>query len=109
MSNSQAHWRLETDPDGVAWLTLDQQGASANTLGSAVMRELNERLAEVESARPRALVIRSAKDSGFIAGADITEFTGLTDLEQAYRLVRTGQQYHRAHRGSRYDPHGNSS
>jgi len=92
MSNSQAHWRLETDPDGVAWLTLDQQGASANTLGSAVMRELNERLAEVESARPRALVIRSAKDSGFIAGADITEFTGLTDLEQAYRLVRTGQQ-----------------
>jgi len=92
MSNSQAHWRLETDADGVAWLTLDQQGASANTLGSAVMRELNERLAEVESGKPRALVIRSAKDSGFIAGADITEFTGLSDPEQAYRLVRTGQQ-----------------
>jgi 3-hydroxyacyl-CoA dehydrogenase/enoyl-CoA hydratase/3-hydroxybutyryl-CoA epimerase len=92
MSNSPAHWRLETDPDGVAWLTLDQQGASANTLGSAVMRELNDRLAQVESERPKALVIRSAKDSGFIAGADITEFTGLTELEQAYRLVRTGQQ-----------------
>jgi len=92
MSNHPAHWRLETDADGVAWLTLDQQGASANTLGSAVMRELNDRLAEVEAARPKALVIRSAKDSGFIAGADITEFTGLTDLEQAYRLVRTGQE-----------------
>jgi 3-hydroxyacyl-CoA dehydrogenase/enoyl-CoA hydratase/3-hydroxybutyryl-CoA epimerase len=92
MSNQPAHWRLETDADGVAWLTLDQQGASANTLGSAVMRELNDRLADVETARPKALVIRSAKDSGFIAGADITEFTGLTDLEQAYRLVRTGQQ-----------------
>jgi 3-hydroxyacyl-CoA dehydrogenase/enoyl-CoA hydratase/3-hydroxybutyryl-CoA epimerase len=92
MSNQPAHWRLETDADGVAWLTLDQQGASANTLGSAVMRELNDRLADVEAARPKALVIRSAKDSGFIAGADITEFTGLTDLEQAYRLVRTGQQ-----------------
>jgi 3-hydroxyacyl-CoA dehydrogenase/enoyl-CoA hydratase/3-hydroxybutyryl-CoA epimerase len=92
MSNQPAHWRLETDADGIAWLTLDQQGASANTLGSAVMRELNDRLADVEAARPKALVIRSAKDSGFIAGADITEFTGLTDLEQAYRLVRTGQQ-----------------
>ncbi|HEY7753768.1 MAG TPA: 3-hydroxyacyl-CoA dehydrogenase NAD-binding domain-containing protein [Steroidobacteraceae bacterium] len=92
MSHQPAHWRLETDADGVAWLTLDQQGASANTLGSVVMRELNDRLAEVEAARPRALVVRSAKDSGFIAGADITEFTGLSDLEQAYRLVRTGQQ-----------------
>jgi 3-hydroxyacyl-CoA dehydrogenase/enoyl-CoA hydratase/3-hydroxybutyryl-CoA epimerase len=92
MSHTPAHWRLETDADGIAWLTLDQQGAGANTLGSAVMRELNDRLAEVEAARPKALVIRSAKDSGFIAGADITEFTGLTDLEQAYRLVRTGQQ-----------------
>ena len=92
MANSQAHWRLETDADGVAWLTLDQQGASANTLGSAVMRELNDRLSEIESRKPRALVIRSAKDSGFIAGADIAEFTGLTDVEQAYRLVRTGQQ-----------------
>ncbi|MGQ0429436.1 MAG: 3-hydroxyacyl-CoA dehydrogenase NAD-binding domain-containing protein [Gammaproteobacteria bacterium] len=92
MANSHAHWRLETDADGVAWLTLDQQGAGANTLGSAVMGELNDRLAEIEAARPKALVIRSAKDSGFIAGADITEFTGLGDLERAYRLVRTGQQ-----------------
>ncbi len=37
-------------------------------------------------------MIRSGKDGGFIAGADITEFTGLKDLEQAYRLVRQGQQ-----------------
>jgi len=92
MPNATGHWRLETDADQVAWLTMDVQGASANTLGSAVMRELNDRLAEIEAARPRALVIRSAKDSGFIAGADISEFTGLTDLEPAYQLVRTGQQ-----------------
>ncbi len=91
MPNSQ-HWRLETDADRIAWLTIDQRDASANTLGSAVMRELDGHLAGIEESRPRALVIRSAKDSGFIAGADISEFTGLTDLEQAYRLVRTGQQ-----------------
>jgi 3-hydroxyacyl-CoA dehydrogenase/enoyl-CoA hydratase/3-hydroxybutyryl-CoA epimerase len=92
MPDTSAHWRLETDADRVAWLTLDVQGASANTLGSEVMRQLNDRLAEIEAAGPKALVIRSAKDSGFIAGADISEFTGLTDLEPAYRLVRTGQQ-----------------
>jgi 3-hydroxyacyl-CoA dehydrogenase/enoyl-CoA hydratase/3-hydroxybutyryl-CoA epimerase len=92
MTEARAHWRLEIDSEQLAWLTLDQQGASANTLGSEVMRQLDERLAEVERARPRALVIRSAKGNGFIAGADISEFAGLSDLEQAYRLVRTGQQ-----------------
>ena len=92
MSSPPLHWRLETGPDGIAWLTFDLQGGSANTLGSAAMRELDDRLAEIEAAKPRALVVRSAKEGGFIAGADITEFGDLTELEQAYRLVRTGQQ-----------------
>ena len=92
MTEQRAHWRLEIDNAGVALLTLDQQGSGTNTLGSEVMGQLNARLAEIERAQPQAVVIRSAKDSGFIAGADISEFTGLTDLEQAYRLVRTGQQ-----------------
>ena len=92
MTETQAHWRLDIDNERIAWLTLDQQGASANTLGSEVMQQLDSRLAEIERARPKALVIRSAKDSGFIAGADITEFSALTDVEQAYRLVRTGQR-----------------
>jgi 3-hydroxyacyl-CoA dehydrogenase/enoyl-CoA hydratase/3-hydroxybutyryl-CoA epimerase len=91
MTEQHAHWRLETDSSQVAWLTLDLQGASTNTLGSEVMGQLNTRLGEIERARPRAVIIRSAKDSGFIAGADISEFTGFTDVEQAYRLVRTGQ------------------
>jgi enoyl-CoA hydratase len=92
MSSPSQHWRLETDSDRIAWLTFDLQGSSTNTLGSAAMRELNDRIAEIEAARSRAVVIRSAKEGGFVAGADITEFSGLTDLEQAYRLVRTGQQ-----------------
>ncbi|HEX9706366.1 MAG TPA: 3-hydroxyacyl-CoA dehydrogenase NAD-binding domain-containing protein [Steroidobacteraceae bacterium] len=92
MSSPPLHWRLETDSDRIAWLTFDLQGSGTNTLGSAAMRELNDRLAEIETSRPRAVVIRSAKESGFVAGADISEFSGLSDLEQAYRLVRTGQQ-----------------
>jgi 3-hydroxyacyl-CoA dehydrogenase/enoyl-CoA hydratase/3-hydroxybutyryl-CoA epimerase len=92
MTNSLRHWRLETGPDGVATLTFDLQGGSANTLGSAAMAELNDCLAVVETTGAKALVIRSAKDSGFIAGADISEFSGLADLEKAYQLVRTGQK-----------------
>jgi 3-hydroxyacyl-CoA dehydrogenase/enoyl-CoA hydratase/3-hydroxybutyryl-CoA epimerase len=86
------HWRLETDTGGVATLTFDLQGASTNTLGSEPMRELGERIAEIESTGPRAVVVCSAKDNGFVAGADITEFGRLNDLEQAYRLVRAGQE-----------------
>ena len=52
MPDTPAHWRLETDADRVAWLTIDVQGAGANTLGSEVMRQLNDRLAEVEAALP---------------------------------------------------------
>ncbi len=92
MTTPPQHWRLETDANRVAWLTFDLAGSSTNTLGSQPMRELDALLREVEAAQPLALVIRSGKEGGFVAGADITEFTGLTDLEQAYRLVRTGQQ-----------------
>ena len=56
------------------------------------MRELNDLVSQVESSGARAVVIRSGKDGGFVAGADITEFGGFRDVEQAYRLVRTGQQ-----------------
>ncbi len=92
MSGSQRNWSLEMDPDGIAWLGLDCEGAAANTLGHDVMVELNERLVEIERMPPRAVVVWSAKDNGFIAGADISEFTGLTDSGRAYELVRGGQQ-----------------
>ena len=92
MTDTLKHWRFEKGADGVATLTFDLQGVSANTLGSEAMRELNDALALAESSGAKALVLRSGKDSGFVAGADITEFGKLTDLEQAYQLVRTGQK-----------------
>jgi 3-hydroxyacyl-CoA dehydrogenase/enoyl-CoA hydratase/3-hydroxybutyryl-CoA epimerase len=92
MTSPAQHWRLETDADRIAWLTFDLAGSSTNTLGSQPMQELESLLGEVESGQPRALVIRSGKEGGFVAGADITEFTGFTDEEAAYRLVRKGQQ-----------------
>ena len=41
--------------------------------------EFDTVLAALESERPTGLVIRSAKTSGFIAGADVNEFRGATD------------------------------
>ncbi len=73
------HFKLTRDADGIAWLLFDREGASANTLSADVIAELDTVLAALESQRPTGLVIRSAKTSGFIAGADVNEFRGATD------------------------------
>ena len=93
MSNDSArNWTLERDAEGVAWLTLDKPGSSANVLSGSVLLELDGLLAALEKEPPRALVVLSAKKSGFIAGADIREFTGITDADSGYLLIHRGQQ-----------------
>ncbi len=78
-SGPYRHFRLTRDSDGVAWLLFDREGASANTLSADVLAEFDTVLASLESERPTGLVIRSAKKSGFVAGADVNEFRGATD------------------------------
>jgi 3-hydroxyacyl-CoA dehydrogenase / enoyl-CoA hydratase / 3-hydroxybutyryl-CoA epimerase len=78
-SGPYRHFKLTRDSDGVAWLLFDREGASANTLSADVMVEFDNVLAALENQRPTGLVIRSAKKSGFIAGADVNEFRGATD------------------------------
>src|SRR5260221_6419308 len=73
------HFKLTRDSDGIAWLLFDREGASANTLSADVIEELGTVLVALESQRPTGLVIRWAKKSGFIAGADVNEFRGATD------------------------------
>ncbi len=84
------HWKLARDGDGIAWLVLDKAGASANTLSEEVLLELNDVLAHIEREPPRGVVMRSGKKSGFIAGADIGEFGGMTDIALAERRLRDG-------------------
>src|SRR5512138_504770 len=90
-ANRSTHWRLVTDSDGVAWLALDKAGASTNSLSREVMEELAAILGDLAKALPKALIVTSAK-RGFIAGADIKEFVGIRTPDQAYELIRGGQQ-----------------
>lgn len=83
-------WTL-TREDGIAILVLDLPGKSANTLGSAVLEELAQQLTALEREPPRGLILRSGKSSGFIAGADINEFTRFRSVEEALTGVRRGQ------------------
>src|SRR4051812_44689889 len=80
------NFKLTRDADGVAWLLFDRERASANTLSLDMIGELDQILNALESQRPTGLVIRSAKKSGFIAGADVNAFSGAGDGH----LDRTG-------------------
>ncbi|MGC8519746.1 MAG: 3-hydroxyacyl-CoA dehydrogenase NAD-binding domain-containing protein [Steroidobacteraceae bacterium] len=87
----QGHWRIERDSDQILWLWADKADASANVLSSEVLRELDEHLTRIRAEAPRGLVVLSAKKSGFIAGADIKEFTRIQGEDSGYRLIHAGQ------------------
>ena len=82
------HWKLARDGDGIAWLIFDKAGSSANTIDEEVLRELNDVLAQIARELPKGVVLRSAKKSGFIAGADIGEFRTMTDAGAVQNRLR---------------------
>ena len=90
-NTAQTDWRIERDADDIAWLCFDKAGASTNVLSGQVMLELGEQLGALAASPPRGLVIYSAKQSGFIAGADIKEFTALKTPQDAFQMIRRGQ------------------
>ena len=85
-------WKVARDSDSVAWLTIDKPGSSTNVLSSGVLRELDAVLEPLVRNPPRAVIVISGKPSGFIAGADIKEFTGITNIEEGFRLIHAGQE-----------------
>ena len=90
MTSDYRHWKLDTDKDNIAWLTFDKAGASANTLSGEVIAEFVAVLDELRGGNPTGLVIRSGKDSGFIAGADVEELNKVGSAEEALAIVRRG-------------------
>lgn len=83
------NFKLTRDDDGIAWLLFDREGTSANTLSEDVLVEFETVIAALEQDRPAGIVIRSAKPSGFIAGADVNEFRGVSDpREVETRMAR---------------------
>jgi 3-hydroxyacyl-CoA dehydrogenase/enoyl-CoA hydratase/3-hydroxybutyryl-CoA epimerase len=80
------------DDDNVAWLHFDKQDGSANVLSASVLEAFYAELIELTERAPRGLVIVSDKPNGFIAGADVREFTRLEHRDQALNAIQRGQE-----------------
>lgn len=84
------HWHPITDQDGIVWLGLKTANPGLNTLSKEVLEEFTSLLDGFDQTPPRGLIIHSEKESGFVAGADIEEFTTLDTAEKATELVARG-------------------
>jgi 3-hydroxyacyl-CoA dehydrogenase/enoyl-CoA hydratase/3-hydroxybutyryl-CoA epimerase len=86
------HWKLEQRDDGVVVLSFDRAGTSVNTFAQEVLIELDGLLERLALDPPKGMVLRSAKTSGFIAGADIKEFAEFDARGNVNDAIRRGQQ-----------------
>lgn len=80
------NWNLE-QREGICLLTLDKTDSSQNVLSPAVLQELEQAVDEINRLSPTGLIIQSGKQNGFIAGADVSEFSKVESSEQAMAFV----------------------
>lgn len=79
--------------DGVLVVTIDRAGQPVNTLGPELIGEFEAVFQLVnEDSLIKAVVLVSGKPDGFIAGADVEQFTTLRTAADAERLSRAGQE-----------------
>lgn len=85
------HFRLDVDHDGIAWITFDSPKSSVNVWNEETLREFNHLLEAIEhDTRVRSLVLKSAKERIFIAGADIKAIRSMQHL-RVNDLIWLGQ------------------
>jgi 3-hydroxyacyl-CoA dehydrogenase / enoyl-CoA hydratase / 3-hydroxybutyryl-CoA epimerase len=77
------HWHFRLDFEKIGWLNIDTPGASVNVLSTASIAELEGLVVRFEDLiagdELAGIVVLSGKKSGFIAGADVTEFDAMSD------------------------------
>ncbi len=86
------HFRVSI-ADGVATVVIDVQGQKVNTLTPEVGKEVDVLIERLESdPQVRAVVIASAKENSFIAGADIMAIRDCDTAFAATVMSRDGQK-----------------
>jgi len=91
MSETIIDWQSHCDDDGILWLILDKQDSDTNVLSVSVLEQLDSLLDEINNNPPRAIIFRSGKAKGFIAGADVNEFLEVSSTQEALIMIKRGQ------------------
>jgi 3-hydroxyacyl-CoA dehydrogenase/enoyl-CoA hydratase/3-hydroxybutyryl-CoA epimerase len=103
---SYESFKLDKDADGIVTMTIDLPGKSMNVWNQALIQDFEKFVDEFTGDDSMTgLVITSGKDSGFLAGADLTMLSGMPEdatpeqmfeanygLQRALRKLETGGQ-----------------
>ena len=87
-----SHWKLIIGDDNIATLHFDVADSSTNVLSAQALDEFEQILTQLKEEPAKGLMIVSDKSSGFIAGADISEFTTIKNEDEALKLIQRGQR-----------------
>ncbi len=86
---------LKTDDQNIIWLTIDVANEAANVINPQLVEDMSAACDEVKSSAPKGMIICSGKTTGFIAGADVKKFEGITDSDAdrqtALKFIKMGQ------------------
>ncbi len=83
---------VTTNERGVTTVTLDVPGRPLNVLDRAVMLELDQIVHDLENSEGVKLVVfQSGKESGFLAGADVSAIADIESASHAMRQIEEGQ------------------
>ena len=81
------------DNEGVLQIVIDAPKRPLNVIDHDLISELESAICEIESRDDiRLVVIKSGKESGFLAGADIQIIQQIDGADEANQLLRRGQE-----------------
>ena len=88
MAKHYNNWKIQLDNQDIAWVTIDKADTTTNVLSAEILNEFSDIVSDLTATPPKGVVLLSGKESGFIAGADVKEFTKLDDEESALELIQ---------------------
>src|SRR5260221_751747 len=85
--------RIERGKPGVMTVVIDLPDRPMNVLDEGLLRDLDALIASLEHDQVLSLVVlRSGKESGFLAGADVEQLREIASPKQAETAILAGQE-----------------
>lgn len=92
MTNQPRALTLTEREDGIAVLEINVPNDAQNTLKAEFGDDFEAAWANINKAKPKAIVVYSTKPGSFVAGADINMFNELNSASAVTELSRLGQE-----------------